>query len=132
LKILPNVHFLGHRSFADLPVMLNGMDALLIPYLYNELTECISPIKLYEYLAVGKPIISVDLPGVRPMQDWVSLAKDQTGFIQAVQVALAEDDEGQRYTARRKFALEHTWEARIKRMWDVVGAALAEEHDAAP
>ena len=132
LKILPNVHFLGHRSFADLPVMLNGMDALLIPYLYNELTECISPIKLYEYLAVGKPIISVDLPGVRPLRDWVSLAKDQTGFIQAVQDALAEDDEGQRYTARRKFALEHTWEARIKRMWDVVGAALAEEHYAAP
>ena len=132
LQILPNVHLLGPRRFADLPALLNGMDALLIPYLCNELTEYISPIKLYEYLAVGKPIISVDLPGVRPLQDWVSLAKDQPGFIQAVQLALDEDDEGQRYTARRKAAWEHTWDARIKLMWDVVGAALAEGQHAAP
>ena len=131
LKILPNVHMLGPHRFADLPALLNGMDALLIPYLHNELTEYISPIKLYEYLAVGKPIISVDLPGVRPLQDWVSLAKDQPGFVQAIQRALDEDDP-QIYLARRKAALEHTWEARIKLMWDVVGTALAEGENAAP
>jgi glycosyltransferase involved in cell wall biosynthesis len=130
LKILPNVHILGPRRFADLPALLNGMDALLIPYLHNELTEYISPIKLYEYLAVGKSIISVDLPGVRPLQDWVSLAKDQPGFIRAIQRALDEDDP-QRYLARRKAALEHTWEARIKLMWDVISIALAEGRYAA-
>ncbi len=103
LQTLPNIHFLGPRRFADLPALLNGMDALLIPYQCNELTEYISPIKLYEYLAVGKPIISVDLPGVRPLQDLVSLAKDQTGFFQAVQLALEEDDP-QRYKTRRMAA----------------------------
>jgi len=130
-QILPNVHLLGPRPFADLPALLNGMDALLIPYLRNELTEYISPIKLYEYLAVGKPIISVDLPGVRPLQDWVSLANDQPGFIQAVQLALNEDDP-QCFAARRKAALEHTWDARIKLMWDVVGASLEEGQRATP
>jgi glycosyltransferase involved in cell wall biosynthesis len=131
LQTLPNIHILGPRLFADLPALLNGMDALLIPYLHNELTEYISPIKLYEYLAVGKPIITIDLPGVRPLHEWVSLAKNQLGFIQAVELAIAEDDP-QRYTARRKAALEHSWEARVELMWDVISAALMEGQHAAP
>jgi glycosyltransferase involved in cell wall biosynthesis len=126
LHSLPNLHLLGRRQFEDLPAMLNGMDVLLIPYVRNELTEYISPIKLYEYLAIGKPIVSTDLPGVRPLSPWVSLASDQPGFARAVQDALNQDTP-QMFFERRRAAQEHTWEARIDLMWAVLNEALSEK-----
>ena len=62
LLALPNVYDLGKRPFAELPSLLNGMDVLLIPYRRSELTEFISPLKLYEYLANGAPIVGTPLP----------------------------------------------------------------------
>ena len=95
----PNVHYLGKQPFASLPALLNGADAALIPYLLNEMTHFISPLKAYEYLAVGKPIISVDLPEVRTLQPWVQIvaANDDapktllSAFIQTIATALETD-----------------------------------------
>jgi glycosyltransferase involved in cell wall biosynthesis len=107
-----NVHLLGARPFADLPSLLNGMDTLLIPYVHDELTDYISPIKLYEYLAVGKSIISVDLPEVRPLAQWISIAETPAEWIAAIEEALLVDTP-ERIAARRNVAWKHTWDERI-------------------
>ena len=123
LLSLPNVHYLGRQPFSSLPAFLNGMDAFLIPYVHNDLTQFISPIKLYEYLAVGKPVISVDLPEVRPLQPWVNIADTPQEFVQAVEKALQEDS-AERQSARRKIAWEHTWDKRLSAMWQVITEVL--------
>lgn len=115
---LPNVHPLGKRPFAELPALLNGMDALLIPYRRDELTEYISPIKLYEYLAVGKPVVSVDLPEVRPLAEWIEIA-GREAFPAAVARAL-ESDSPERQAARRQIARAHSWDARVQAMWGAI------------
>ncbi|MCY7423060.1 MAG: glycosyltransferase family 1 protein [Chitinophagaceae bacterium] len=66
LPDLPNVHFLGSKSYNDLPAYLSGWDVALIPFLLNEATRYISPTKTPEYLSAGVPVIST------PIQDVVS------------------------------------------------------------
>lgn len=125
LLALPNVYNLGHRSFADLPSLLNGIDVLLIPYVRSELTEYISPIKLYEYLANGAPIVSAPLAEIRSFSNWIYFAEEPAGYIRAIEQALQEDSP-ERRAAQRRAAWEHTWEARLQILWGAVEAVVQE------
>src|SRR5262249_13556278 len=63
---LPNVHLLGRRPHADLPAYCKGFDVGIIPYLIDERSEFVNPIKLREYLSAGLPVVSTPVPGGRP------------------------------------------------------------------
>ena len=65
--ILPraeNIHYLGSKSYQELPAYLAGWDLALIPFAINESTRFISPTKTPEYLAAGKPVISTPIRDV--------------------------------------------------------------------
>ncbi len=130
LLALPNVYDLGKRPFTDLPALLNGMDVLLIPYRRSELTEFISPLKLYEYLANGAPIVSTPLPEAQPLAEWVYFAESPEEFIRAVERALQED-KPERRADRRRAAQVHTWDQRVDILWEAVEAVLREKERAA-
>jgi len=121
---LPNVHYLGLRPFDELPSLLNGMDILLIPYVLDGLTKYISPIKLYEYLAIGKPIVSVPLSEVYQLAEYVEIAAPQE-FLNTIQHLLARDNSPAQQL-RRQAAQKHTWEIRANLMLDRVVKQLAE------
>lgn len=73
LKRLQNVFFTGPVDYSDLPALVKGIDVLLIPYLRNRLSEAMSPLKLKEYLATGKPIVSTPLPEIEKFGDLVDI-----------------------------------------------------------
>ncbi len=131
LANLPNVHLFGKRPYDELPALLNAADACLVPYVLNELTRYINPLKVYEYLASGKPVVSSDLPEVRALAPWVRIAP-QAGpgaqeraqaFAGEVERALAEDSPGLQ-DGRRMAAREHSWEGRVAAMWAAVQECL--------
>jgi len=126
----PNVHYIGQQPFEKLPSLLNGLDVFLIPYILNELTLYISPIKLYEYLAVGKPIISTDLPEVASCKEYIWIADNAQEFINHIQTALEADTETQ-VIARRNFARQHSWENRLDSMLMVIAETLKVKNDGA-
>ena len=73
LKKIPNVHLLGQKKYAELPSYCAAFDAALIPMKMNELTVCVNPLKLREYLAAGVPVISAPLPKSGPtLTSWNS------------------------------------------------------------
>jgi hypothetical protein len=86
-----NIHLIGAKDFSELPLYLNQFDVCLIPYKVNELTRAVDPIKLREYLSIGKPVVSVDLPEVRKLQDVVYIGKDIREFVRKVGQAIDED-----------------------------------------
>jgi glycosyltransferase involved in cell wall biosynthesis len=122
---LPNLHRLAGRPYAQVPALLNSLDVLLIPYRRSEAVEYISPIKLYEYLASGKPVVSVPLPEVKIVGDLARYAQDGPSFVAAIQDALTNDP-AELTERRRRFARENSWEARLAQMWQPIQGLLDE------
>ncbi len=113
LQECPNVYLLGNRSLAELPGYLKGMDAALIPYMVNEATRHIYPLKLQEYLAAGKPVISSALPAVEPFDGVVRVARDRDAWLRAIDAAVVEQGRD-RVEARQRVARVNSWEHRVE------------------
>jgi glycosyltransferase involved in cell wall biosynthesis len=111
LRNVPNVHLLGRRDYDRLPEVLRGADAAIIPYAVNELTRSVFPMKVYEYLAAGLPVVSTPLPALAGLQD-IAFAADATAMAGALDAALAADDPSLR-RARSDRARDHSWDRRL-------------------
>lgn len=107
-----NVHALGHCDYARLPALLRGCAAALIPFVVNEYTRHVNPVKLREYLSAGLPVVSTDLPEVRRYARWCRIARDAREVGAAVDAALAADAPAER-AARSAAMRGETWEARV-------------------
>jgi len=115
LQALPNVHFLGKYPFAEVPVLVKGMDVCLLPYVDDERARYRSPLKLYEYLAAGKPIVSTDHPEARELGDVVYLASTPETYLERVAQALTQDSQ-EHQRQRVAVAQRHSWDRRVDKM----------------
>ena len=117
LRSHPRIALLGRRPYDAMPAYIAAFDCCLIPFKVNRLTVAVNPIKLREYLAVGRPVVSVSLPEVLPYADVVRIAKSRSDFAGAVTEVLARPDGDDVRSARR---------ARVElESWDVVAESLA-------
>ncbi len=120
LDQMPNVVMAGSRQLADLPPLLQYMDCVLIPFRCNTLTRSIYPLKINEYLAAGKPVVSTSFSDdIRGFADCIYLAGEASEFIAHIGSALAEKDPAQ-VENRIAVANTNTWTARIGQLWALV------------
>jgi glycosyltransferase involved in cell wall biosynthesis len=112
LAAQPNIHLLGPRAYSELPDVLRAADAGLIPYARNELTESIFPMKVYEYLAAGLPVIATPLPALAGVTGITSASTAQ-GIAEEIDEALAEDSPARR-AERARAAATHSWDQRLR------------------
>jgi glycosyltransferase involved in cell wall biosynthesis len=130
LRPLPNVHLLGEREPARLPAYLQHVDVALLPYRRNAYTECINPMKLYEALAAGTPIVGTRIKTLEQFSSVVTLADGLDEWSAAIHAALdAELRSDARCAARRAVARNYDWDAitapmaeAIARRWSADGA----------
>lgn len=113
-----NVFFKEAVPYRQLPGYMRAFDISITPHRVTPFTESLNPIKLWEYLAAGKPIISTPVAGFRDYPQHVYLAADADGFSRATRLALREGSAPQE--ARREEARKHSWKARL----DAVEAVL--------
>jgi len=118
LQAQPNVHLLGARAHEDLPAVLRGAAAGVIPYRCSRLTASIFPMKVYENLAAGLPVVATGLPALSGVDD-VTLVEGVEQTVAALAHALAEDSPDRR-RVRSDAAQGHSWDARLAE----IGAAL--------
>jgi glycosyltransferase involved in cell wall biosynthesis len=116
----PNLHLLGARTYEQLPSVLRGADAGLIPYARNQLTDSIFPMKVYEYLAAGLPVVATPLPSLREI-DAVTCAPDAQGVTRLLDEALAQNTP-ERRRERSRAAAAHSWEGRIEQIATAIDA----------
>jgi len=109
-----NVYFIPGMEYEKMSNIIASFDVCLLPHLANKLVDSESPIKLFDYLASGKPIVSQDLAGVRPYKEYVYLAKNKPQFISAIEKALNEDNAIQ--AKRKVFGLTQNWDNRVKQI----------------
>jgi glycosyltransferase involved in cell wall biosynthesis len=123
----PNVHYLGAKSYGELPAYLAGWDVALLPFARNDSTRFISPTKTPEYLAAGRPVVSTSIRDVvRPYGErgLVRIADDVDGFVAAAEAAMGEDGRSPGWLARVDEVLAGM-------SWDRTWARMAAEMDAA-
>ena len=124
LERLSNVHFEGFQPLDLLPQYMAAMDVCLIP---PEQTECVKSVfclKLFEYLAAGKPVVATWTEEYLPYADVVYLARTPEEFDQAITRALNENS--QEFVSRRMLlARENDWDKRVSRFSEVVRDFLA-------
>jgi glycosyltransferase involved in cell wall biosynthesis len=124
LAAQPNVHLLGRRTYEQLPSVLRGADAGIIPYARNPLTAGIFPMKVYEYLAAGLPVVATPLPSLAGVGE-VATAPDAQGIAALLDRALATDTR-ERRVERSRAARAHSWERRIEEIAAAI-TALAQD-----
>jgi hypothetical protein len=126
LEAMPNVYFLGSKPTSELSRYPQHFDVCLMPYRVNDYTKYIYPLKLHEYLATGRPVVSVPLPALRGYEHLVEIASGVAGWEQAIRrqlAASAMDVEVQR--ARRTEARRHDWLEIADRIATVIRERIA-------
>jgi glycosyltransferase involved in cell wall biosynthesis len=113
LQRLPNVHLLGPRPHDALPAYIQHMDVLIIPYQINDYTVNVHPVKTYEALATGKPLVTTGLPELEPYAGAVTVAHDADAFLEGIARGLSES-EAMLAQRRREIAEQNTWDARYQ------------------
>ncbi|MEN6458102.1 MAG: glycosyltransferase [Thermoguttaceae bacterium] len=110
---LPNVRLLGEMPYAAVPEQLARWQCCVIPFVRNDLTEATNPVKVYEMLAAGMPVVAVNLPELRPIAaaGLIELADDAQGFAKKID-RLLENQSPELVAARRAFARKNTWHDR--------------------
>jgi glycosyltransferase involved in cell wall biosynthesis len=113
LRAEDRVFLLGKKDYEEIPDFINQFDVALIPYRLYENTKFMYPVKLHEYLVMGKPVVSTNLPEVEQFSEVIHIAKDEREFIKKIEESLQEKDEKRR-KRRIETALANTWDHRLK------------------
>jgi glycosyltransferase involved in cell wall biosynthesis len=118
LRAEPNIHLLGPRPYERLPDVLRGADAAIVPYLLDGEMRSVFPMKTYEYLAAGLPVVSTPLETLVDVQD-IAKAPDAEAFAAQLQQAMESDSPAAR-AARSQRAQAHSWESRLRQIAEVL------------
>lgn len=115
-KKYPNIKFIGEVPYSELTAYINVFDVCLIPFKLIELTLCTNPVKVYEYLAAGKPVVATAMPEVELMSEYVHIGYSKESFLEKVHIALSESSNNELSLARQTWALQHDWSSRAKEL----------------
>jgi UDP-galactopyranose mutase len=129
-----NIHYLGSKSYQELPSYIAGWDVALLLFAQNESTRFISPTKTPEYLAAGKPVVSTPIQDVvRPygQMGLVRIASDAPGFIAAIEDLLRSQDRNKWLKTVDEFLAQMSWDETWQRMSRLIDDALATKTRAA-
>ncbi|MGZ3847057.1 MAG: glycosyltransferase, partial [Flavisolibacter sp.] len=121
---LANVHFIGRIPYAEMPSVLKCFDVAIIPFRKYEDSATVFPMKLFEYLGAGKPVVATDFnPDLKNFTgDLVPYCSNAEEFSAAINVALQTDNEQVR-RERIKLAEQHTWESRAAQFEELMTTA---------
>ena len=120
-RTLPNIHFLGFKPHTALPAYASRMDVNLICHRVDDAlwTKGTFPLKLFEYLASGQPVVSADIPSVLPYRDVVSIARSPEAWEKAIRHGLDSGGPGTP-EARQAVARQNTWDLRVAALDDML------------
>jgi len=128
LKRIPNIYLAGPKIHDELPQYIRGFDVGIVPYKSTGYTATVVPTKINEYLAIGKPVVSTDLPEVTTFNNdhgiIITSPNRASEFIASIEKALRVSTEDAAINERRKVAALNDWGERFERMSQLIERVL--------
>ena len=127
LPKLPNIHYLGMKSYNELPSYISGWDIAMMPFAHNESTRYISPTKTPEYLAAGKPVVStpiIDVLRAYGRNGLVNIAGTPEEFVRVTSVELENTDRDEWMQRVNEFLSQNSWDKTWQRMMYLITRKL--------
>lgn len=121
LKGVERICTWGFHPYQQIPPIIASFQVAIIPHLVNDFTKSMDPLKLYEYLALGCPVVTTAVAGVEEFSSVIKIAADREDFIEKVKEYLADPGSS---VCRKKMVENETWRERIKEMQRILRAYL--------
>jgi len=118
LQHVPNIHFLGQKPYGDIPATVHAFDVAMIPYRESAYNRSSFPLKFWEFMASGTPVVATGLPSLALYGHLATLATSRDEFIAGVEHALLEQSEKRK--KRVEEATRHDWDTRVKRIEELL------------
>ncbi len=125
---LENVHYIGTVDYKQLVNYGYYCNTLIIPFVINEITLATSPVKIFEYMSMEKPIVTTDLPECRKYKS-VFLSKTYKQFIDNIDKALKNQNDEKYKKLLKKEALENTWDKKVDEILELLSTEDGEENE---
>jgi len=127
LKKFGNIHMLGTKDYNPLPNYVKAFDVCMIPYNINDYTKNCFPIKFFEFLASGKPVVTTNLPALKEFEGSVKYASGKEDFTRAIEESL-EHDPNEMKQKRIEAAKQNSWESRISKIIGLIEKSIKGKH----
>ena len=119
---LKNIVFLGSKEYSTLKYYASKIDVLTIPFIINDITKATSPLKLFEYMALGKPIVTTAMNECMKYETPL-IAHDRDEFIKLLDAALAKRDDKEYLAALEREAKENSWDGKTEAIIQMIRKA---------
>jgi len=123
LEGLSNVHFLGYKKYEDAPMYIQQFDVGIIPHKTEGFSASTNPMKAYEYLACGKPVVATKNIGTDNVSEMINAADDYEDFNYQINELLADDSE-EKQQERKDFIKKHSWFNTVNKMLELINNKL--------
>lgn len=128
LPQLPNVHFIGKRPYEQLPAYGRLFAAAILPFRLTKEAWHANPLKLREYLAMGKPVVSVRIPEAERFTDVIEIAEGREDFLTKLDQTLKQPQTPEIVRRRAAQVAHCSWESRVNEVLRRVDAAMGKKH----
>ena len=127
LKRIPNIYLVGPKPHRELPDYIRNFDVGIVPYVSSKYTETVIPTKINEYLALGKPVVSTNLPELSNFNQegiLITSRNDSNEFVGSLERAIASSREEHAVAERQSMAEKNDWKDRFEKMGLLMNQAL--------
>jgi glycosyltransferase involved in cell wall biosynthesis len=119
-----NVHILPPVPYRSYPACLSAFDVCILPNRINAYTAGNDPIKIYDYLACGTPVVATPTSGTERFRGLIPCSESKEGFLELLDAAIEKKDSIDRKKMRQEAAMEHSWQERIKELFKIIDPRL--------
>lgn len=116
---LNNVYLLGRMPYEKVPQLCACFDVCMLQWKMSEWIRCCNPLKMFEYMASGKPIVSVPIEEAKQYSDIISIAYDKEQFAEAIRWEL-QNDTTERARKRIEIAKNHSWDKHVEKISELI------------
>ncbi len=120
---LKNVYLIGRVPYSLSPTYINQFDVGIVPHTSKGFVKTMNPMKIYEYLACGKPIVSNAMFGFDALVEYIKITNSYDEFNLLINREIESDNE-EKIQKRRTASQRNSWQSRYQKMWEIIGNKL--------